>query len=378
MNILIVSNGRPTKKSISGIFEYDQAEALKESGHNVFIAEINLRSFRHKRNFGYINDFHRGIETYTYSFPIGRIPRLFRVYIMSYLLKKIIKKVLKKNIKIDIIHAHFTEFGYAAILTKRKFRIPIVFSEHFSMINKDKVGKQLRYIARRAYLAVDALIASSKSLSTRMINLSGRIPNLIELIVDSSLFKPSYNNKRVENSIISVGRLDKNKNTSMLIQAFDIYMRSSKYNLIIFGDGVERKRLEEMIISKKLSNRVKLMGMQSRPSIAQAMKISDGFYVSGTKSENFGVAFIEALASGLPVVTTKCGGPEGFLDSSNSILVDVDDMEGLGNAMITMAKNIEKYNREEISRINCLRFSKENIVQKLEKVYNNVLEKVIK
>ena len=61
-------------------------------------------------------------------------------------------------------------------------------------------------------------------------------------------------------------------------------------------------------------------------------------FVLASRKETFGIVYVEAMAKGLPVIATKCGGPEEFVNKENGILVPVDNVEELSKAMLLMYK----------------------------------------
>ena len=164
------------------------------------------------------------------------------------------------------------------------------------------------------------------------------IPN----IVDTNLF--SYANKDNKNTFlfVSVGSLIYGKRMDLTIEAFiDAFKGSDKVFLTIFGEGPERQKLEELVRINKMEKQIKLMGMQSRKVIADYLKECDCF-VLASQTETFGVVYIEAMASGLPVIATKCGGPESFVNEENGVLIPVDNKDALVTAMKNMYSG--KYN----------------------------------
>lgn len=77
MNVLIIARGYPTNKyKMNGIFEFDQAKALVEAGHNVFYAAIDLRSLRRWRKWGIERKSIDGVNIYAINIPCGRIPKI--------------------------------------------------------------------------------------------------------------------------------------------------------------------------------------------------------------------------------------------------------------------------------------------------------------
>ncbi|NLE93381.1 MAG: glycosyltransferase family 4 protein, partial [Chloroflexi bacterium] len=108
-----------------------------------------------------------------------------------------------------------------------------------------------------------------------------------------------------------------------------------------------------------------------REEIAARMQES-AVFVLASRAETFGVVYIEAMASGLPVIATKCGGPEGFVNTENGVLIEIDDLKGLIYAMQHMITKQHLYNREEISRAAQVRFSTNAVANLLMSIYTTV------
>lgn len=175
--------------------------------------------------------------------------------------------------------------------------------------------------------------------------------------------------------MVSIGGLIPRKGMDILIKQFakfkEIFADS---RLEIFGDGPERKNLELLIKSLNIEDRVKLNGLCARQTIAATLKRSDAF-VLASRNETFGVVYIEALSCGVPVIATRCGGPEAFVHHGNGILVPVDDEEALLEAMKTMYSNRDLYNRKQIAAETAMKFSPDAVASQLEEVYRKVIVK---
>ncbi len=120
-----------------------------------------------------------------------------------------------------------------------------------------------------------------------------------------------------------------------------------------------------------MEQQIYLMGMCSRSEIAKELSHSDCF-VLASESETFGVAYIEALASGVPVIATKCGGPEAFITEQNGTMVDVNNLEQLTEAMLYMREHIESYDRIEISRGARNEFAPDKVARKIRDLYESL------
>jgi glycosyltransferase involved in cell wall biosynthesis len=131
--------------------------------------------------------------------------------------------------------------------------------------------------------------------------------------------------------------------------------------------------LQDLIDRLKLEHNVFLMGVGHRTEIANKMRESDCFALF-SKLETFGVSFIEALSLGLPVISTKSGGPEDFISNENGIIVNDESIASLAGAIVQMHNDIEKYDKTKVSRSVEERFGPQVISSRLLEIYLNVLE----
>lgn len=375
MYVLIVSRGYPSEKyKMNGIFEFDQAKALTSIGIKVIFAVVDLRSIRRRRRFGLESFIMDGVQVEAINIPCGKVPNKI-LYSIGELGLRILFSIIKRKYgKPFVVHAHFTQIGYIVTRLFRNNNIPIVVTEHSSLIHKKNIDSKLSKIAKFTYENSSKVIAVSNSLSysiSQQFNIQSEvIPN----IVNTNLF--TYKTPKYKNSydITSTGSLIKSKGMDLLIEAFNkAFNKNLNIHLHIFGEGVERNRLERKISEYNLDKNVHLMGLQPRHIIAEKLQNSDCF-VLASQSETFGVAYIEALAAGVPVVATKCGGPEDFINASNGILVEKDDLESLSNALFDIYTNKVKYNRKSISEETKKQFSQLTIAEKLKETYFQILE----
>ncbi|MBR6729510.1 MAG: glycosyltransferase [Clostridia bacterium] len=131
-------------------------------------------------------------------------------------------------------------------------------------------------------------------------------------------------------TIVSVGRLNTQKNQKMLIEAFaEIADRYPEYRLVIWGEGPEETGLKALIEKLQVSQRVILPG-PSRKVLQEIYQ--DSVFVLPSDFEGMPNALMEALALGLPCISTDCpcGGPRALIrNMENGILVPVNDKEAL-------------------------------------------------
>jgi len=375
MYVMIISRGYPTDKyKMYGIFEFDQAKALAKAGCKVVFAAIDVRSIRRWRKWGLERREIDGVNVYIINIPAGRLPKAILHKVISIGLGILYKNILKELGKPDILHAHFTDVGYATLALKQQINVPLVITEHSSLIIKPVIEKQLFNTAKGAYEQADVVIAVSPALSY-VINDKFNIKSIyVPNIVDTDLFTYKIREESKTFNFVSIGNLIYGKRMDLTMEAFYIAFRDfPDVTLTIFGEGDERSKLEGIIKKYSLENRIVLMGMCSREVIKEKLKNTDCF-VLASRFETFGVSYIEALASGVPVIATKCGGPEVFVHEENGCMIPIDDLDELVRVMKYMYKNNIAFDREKISAEIKLKFSPECVSKKLLEVYQQVIE----
>lgn len=373
MYTLFIARGYPTDKyKTYGIFELDQAKALAKQGVKVVYAALDLRSIRRWRRWGIYKTKIDGVDVYSINLPLGNIPKqsLKKAYVWA--LDRLYKKIEKEQGKPDLIHSHFIDPSYAALRLKEKINIPLVVTEHSSKINRDNIDKDLFETANIVYNKADRIISVSEALREKIKKNFGIDSIYISNMVDLETFKYKTKIKNDGFNFVSTGNLIEIKRMDMTIEAFyKSFKDDMNVSLKIFGQGTDKEKLQDLIESYNLQDRIKLMGLCDREDIADTFIETDCF-VLASRSETFGVAYIEALAMGVPVIATKCGGPEGFVNKENGVLVPVDDVDTLSNTMRYMFENIDKFDREKIAINTKEIFCSETIAKEIISVYKQI------
>lgn len=374
MYILIVSGGHPSERyPTNGIFAFDQAKALKNQGHKVVFLSVDLRSIRRKRRFGKSWTNREGIDILDISIPLGRVPQSFLYQIGTGALNIIYPELIKKQGKPDIIHAHFTSAGYIAGTLKKHLKVPLVITEHSSSINTFNINSSLKQRAMKAYKNADQLISVSSALRNKILHHFNIESVVLHNIVNVKIFNYFEIKKKKSFTFLSVGNLIQLKAFDILIDAFHKANFDSNIDLKIIGKGPEYYNLQNQINNLGLNTQVKLLGFLSREEISKILQESNAF-VLASRSETFGVAYIEAMAAGLPVIATKCGGPEDFVNESNGLLVPIDDTKSLADALKEMYNKIDQFDRKVISKECKMKFSPNTIATQLTGIYQSILK----
>lgn len=180
-------------------------------------------------------------------------------------------------------------------------------------------------------------------------------PNKIIIITpgkDGSKFRYVHNYKKKNIRLISVGYLTKRKGFDLLIRSFkEIIEKVPQVHLTIVGCGEELENLKSQVCSLKIEENVTFTGKVSNREIPKYYANSD-LFVSMQREESFGQVYIEAMASGLPIVTTRTIGSSTIIKDEFGILVGQGDVKGFSkvvcdllnkpNKLLRMSKNSRK------------------------------------
>lgn len=381
MKVLIVPSWYPTKENpLKGVFFKEQTEALNKHGVDVRIAYVHFMSLkdilRNRVKIGLTQSIENGIKVYrynTYNFfpkPYGLSVRYY-----TYAMNKTVSAAISDGWRPQLFHVHSVLMaGFAIKALSKKYRIPYILTEHSSIFGRKLFAKQHVKFIKSALRDSSAVIAVSeglkKDLGTFMDqNLIQVIPNICSFGSEkNSSFHKDINKDKF--TFFSLALLTQNKGMDVLIKAFYNQFKGDRnVTLRIGGDGSEHNNLKKLIDESGLEDQVILLGSLDRNEVAQEMNNCSCF-VLASRYETFGVVFTEALSFGKPVIATRCGGPEGIVDNSNGLLVDVDDTDGLSKAMLNMKNNISRYDSESIIEYCRDKFGEDAVIDQIKKVYN--------
>lgn len=373
---MIVARGIPSEEyPTSGIFELDQAQALKAAGMNVSYAVIDLRSIRKRRKIGLIKYTRNGIDVFSYSIPCGPVGCRLLSLAGVYSFRRIFTEICQDKGIPDVIHAHFAiRNGYYAAQGLNGRAIPLVITEHDGDVLNQRLSKIERKYLQRSVDLSSAVICVSDVLKNSIEDMTGKddiavIPNAIS----SEFFYKNRKGSSDRFTFISVSRLYAVKRNKLLIDAFcKSFSQNKQVRLVIIGGGPEEAELRKHIVDLSAQDQIELRGYLKRAMVIQALSQADAF-VLASASETFGVVYAEALACGLPVVSTKNGGADSIVNLENGLLTKVDDLHELSAALIKMSNDIDTYNRVKISERAIELYGSSSVAKKLIGVYKSAI-----
>ncbi len=366
---------------LQGVFFKEQAEALAHSGHDVGVIAIPAVGIRnilqHKKcDFSKTNFILNKVHTYR-----GQYLDVKFDLIAQYMRKRIFIKLFADYISArglpEVLHLHSFMLGDLALYVKEHFGIPYVVTEHSSGFFRQSLTVSQQLLAQKVYENANVNLAVSKNLATLLSDQFGYSFNCLGNIVDVDFFtiKPTLKGNTGEQqfTFINVAFLDKNKNQAMLIEAFNQAFKKHKHiKLVIVGDGVEKNNLCSLIDDLEMSEQIELYGSADRETVKRLLQNSDAFVLSSV-FETFGVVIIEAMACGLPVVATKCGGPESIIESKQYGLLSDIQVHSLASQMLRLYQNYDHYDSNHIRQFVKKHYSQSAICQQLTKIYHKVL-----
>jgi glycosyltransferase involved in cell wall biosynthesis len=260
-----------------------------------------------------------------------------------------------KEKKPDIVFSAYTEVNAAALISNalNRFRTPVIVTEHASLDEhwrgRSHMKKlMLECIVRYVYRLADRVLCVSRGVAGQLgKRLSHPHISYIHNPARFTLRTRAKNEARQalgvgqdDQMILAVGRICKQKNYLMLLNAFKDSPTSDKQRLYIVG-GVhemdEKKRIDQFIADHQLAGLVHFVDFIEDVHIyyeaADLLALSSAW-------EGFGNVLVEALAFGLPIVSSRCNyGPSEILaDGEFGVLVDVGDSIAMGKAIQQLLK----------------------------------------
>ncbi|MDV4150657.1 glycosyltransferase [Clostridium sp. AL.422] len=379
MHVMFIPSWYNNKRNpVHGSFFKEQADAIQESGVKVTVAYNEIwpltQLFKVNEKIGISYSLEDKLRTYRYkNFNyLPKNPKMFSVF--NKRLEKLYKEIVKKEGKVDLIHCQSSFWaGISAAYIAKKYNIPLVITEHSSLKTAMYIKESYKPFIKKSYLDADALIAVGNGLKKEMIEFSGRRDiKVIHNLIPVEKFNINKNKNNVV-TFFSLAFLEGEKGMDVLLKAFSNYFKSTNTRLIIGGDGSQKDYLINLSRELNIDKQVDFLGALSREEVFSYMSKCDVF-VLASKYETFGVVYIEALASGKPIIGTYNGGAEDIINKNNGLLVKVNDIDELGNAMNNIINNLGSYNPEAIRKECIEKYSKKKIISEILNVYDELLK----
>lgn len=270
----------------------------------------------------------------------------------------------------DVIQTHLYVVSYVLLAAPLKMK---KYHTVHNVAEKEAFGFR-RIINRIAFKLGNFIPVAISPYCAKTIENLYRIPSknipCIMNGVDTSIYKvsPIMHSGTV---FINVGRLQLQKNHALLIRAFaKVAEKEPNAKLVIVGEGELRKELEKLIEQYGIEQRISMPGLCN--DVRERLNAADVF-VQSSDYEGLPISGLEAMACGLPLVSTRAGGTVDIIDNNrNGFLVDVGDADGLAQKMIFLASNREIREKMGLeSRKMVERLDIDECAQKYQELYLN-------
>ena len=356
-------------------------DTVKEIDHNKY--EINVCTI--------FNDgiYDMQIKEYCDAFlniyNIKIFPKSLRKYIKSFLLRRIkyfnTKQLLCNFLSYDIMIAYL-EGPSTKIIAECKKNCKKIAWVHIDPIALPYSTKYFKNLEQeiKCYKNFDNILCVSSDVKKSFIAKYGSFKNvnvLLNLLDNDKVYKKSLETltddfiSMDKFTIISVGRLAEQKSFIRLLEAVNELHKSYKnIQLLILGEGPDRRQLENYINLNNMKPYVKLYGFIENPY--PLMKKSN-LFVCSSITEGFSTVVCEAILLGLPVVTTDCSGMHDILGDSKYGLIVENSTNGLINGINHILEDRNYYNALQLkSKERASFFNKENRVKELELILDKM------
>ncbi len=301
------------------------------------------------------------------------------------LTSKLVDVVRHENL--NLLHVHYAiPHASAAVQAKNiletyGIHIPIITTLHgtdITLLGKDKSFKPvIEYAINKS----DAVTAVSEDLIKETIshfNINNKIkmiPNFIDLNLYTQKVDENLRSKiakKNEKILVHISNFRKVKRVNDVLKIFNEVQKNISVKLLMIGDGPERKKAEQY--SRKLNITSNVMFMGKLKSVEEFLSISDIFLLP-SETESFGLVALEAMASGVAVVSTNTGGlREVNIDAVTGYLSDVGDISKMSNDVLNILKEdyiLQKFKSRAFSHAS--KFDIPNILPKYERLYKDLL-----
>ena len=368
--LMMVSWYSPEGEPINGgIFHYEQAMDLKK------YCDMAIY-YPYDRTLGikYSDEIEHGIRTFRSAYDFNR--KIYNRKNMFSAMKKIVR-----DFKPDIIHAQVsTEVGRFAIILGALFHIPVMVTEH-STVEASGIAKFPCYwYAKFVFKYSKCNVCVSDSLSEKLQEIFPQytfrtVYNGIAPMRSKAPAQGRYRVPEYINIALVAGLYDRYiKGIPTLLKVIArLHQEGRKMVLHIVGDGEYRKEFEQIVDDLGIANQCIFHGQCTRERVQEIVQEVD-FLVSASILESFGCSIAEAQIQGIPVVATRCGGPESIVIPKTGILVDKGNEEALYQGVLEMLDTYTKYNCEEIRRYAEEKFSLDTISRKYYNIYQSILK----
>ena len=360
LHVLVIATWYPHGgDKLIGIYHKQFCKALAEQGVKVNMLHVDAKPISFAPRYPFVKKAYRVKEEgYDTHFRLMLNRRRFsekwqqEAYVKT--LRKLYKAYEAEHGKPDILHAQvMIPAGHAVCVLGKELGIPVIITEHASYFKRFFTGWHIPYMnyVKENAAKITCVGKHMVSYLEQEKGISAQVlPNIVEL---STFDRPRQEKRDQTLRIVTVCALRHGKNIRKGLQALAKLRDEGKltdFKYIVVGDGYLLDGYKENAKELGLTEQVEFVGRKSHEEIAQILSGADIMLVT-SNTETFCIPAIEAAAAGVPVVSTKCGGPEGFLTPEASELCEVDDTDSMAAAIWRMVERLPQLSEEQVRSV---------------------------
>ena len=311
--------------------------------------------------------------------PRGKGARAGLRYYAAYLLacRRLWAALPLSAAEVRLLHVHVVfPMGLFAYFLHHRTGLPYVITEHLTRLLPDRFSQYpfvVRRTIRRVAAAAAQLLPVGASLEAAYRHLGVNTPStVVPNVVDPALFYPAATRADTFTFIHVSALTDAAKNVSGIIRAFHTFgVQYPATRLVIVGDGQDRKRLEYLAASGQVASRIEFLGQLSHRATAAELRRAHVLVIF-SHYETFSVVLAEALACGLPVISTEHGGRTEWINRQTGRLVARGDEAALAAAMADIYSHYATFDTSAMRERVLAQCAPEAVARQILRVYTDV------
>ncbi|WP_277111365.1 N-acetyl-alpha-D-glucosaminyl L-malate synthase BshA [Chryseobacterium taklimakanense] len=361
----------------SGIVATELGMSLAKKGYEVHFISNNLPARLDITN---PNIFFHKVNLQTYP--------LFQYQPYDIALSSMIYRVVNLY-KLDLLHAHYAiPYAYAAFTAKQMLKeegkdIPLVTTLHgtdITLVGQHPSYKHAVEFSINQSNTVTSVSESLKADTLKFFNIKKDIQVITNFIDNSDFEDIKYCQRNQfanddEKIMIHVSNLRPVKRVEEVLTIFKTVNSHVKSKLIIIGEGPDMEKISTFLEENPdLIDKIRLLGKVN--DLYRILQLSDVFLLP-SEQESFGLAALEAMAAGTPVISSNAGGiPEVNIQGETGFLAEVGNVEAMANYTIKLLSDKELLAKmKKNAKEQAMKFDLVNILPIYEKMYAETIEK---
>jgi N-acetyl-alpha-D-glucosaminyl L-malate synthase BshA len=292
--------------------------------------------------------------------------------------------------EIELVHVHYAiPHAYAGYMAKQMLAeegifIPMVTTLHgtdITLVGNHPFYKPAVTFSINNSDAVTSVSQSLKDDTLRLFDINKEI-HVVPNFIDTKKYDNPYSDcereliaNEDEKIITHISNIRKVKRVDNVIEIFDRIQQKMPAKLVIVGEGPEKKSLEKLCQKKGITEKVLFVG--NSHEVDKILCFSD-LFILPSEHESFGLVALEAMACGVPVISSNAGGlPEVNIQGQSGYLSEVGDIEEMAmNALKILQDPEEHLKFKRKAKLISKSFETKAIVPMYEEIYENAMNKV--